>query len=455
MPSTTEITVTQLSRLVGLPKRRPSSTCASTRTSPPTRGCCPARAAATFAASRPGPPTTPGKTVIVVCQKGLKLSQGVAAWLRHEGIDAQTLEGGFEAWRDGGPAARAHRQAPAARRAGPHRVGDARAAQGRPHRLPVADPPLRRSRAPCSCSWRRRRSRPWPSASRRRRSTSTACSGAIAATTCTFDTMLEEFGLESAPLLQLATHRARRRHRPARPGAAGGGPARGVARLLAHVPRRPRAARGGHGALRCLLSLVPRRQRRDAQLAVDQGPGLRSGDDGHDAIAAHVRRRRRRRADVRRGAGGLGQDRAHSLRRAGRADRAHAPRAGRREANGSTSSATSRRSTSACCCRGPRRCSSRPTSAGGCTASRAGWRPACCSCCRARWSCSTLSMLYAAFGKLPLAEALFVGVKAAVLAIVVEALLRIARRSLKGNVEWADRRRRRSSPSSSWRCRSR
>jgi chromate transporter len=49
----------------------------------------------------------------------------------------------------------------------------------------------------------------------------------------------------------------------------------------------------------------------------------------------------------------------------------------------------------------------------------------------------TLSMLYAAFGKLPIAEALFVGVKAAVLAIVVEALLRVARRSLKGNVEWA------------------
>jgi len=47
-----------------------------------------------------------------------------------------------------------------------------------------------------------------------------------------------------------------------------------------------------------------------------------------------------------------------------------------------------------------------------------------------------LSMLYAAFGKLPLAEALFLGVKAAVLAIVVEALLRVARRSLKGGMEW-------------------
>ncbi len=48
-----------------------------------------------------------------------------------------------------------------------------------------------------------------------------------------------------------------------------------------------------------------------------------------------------------------------------------------------------------------------------------------------------LSILYAAFGKLPVAEALFVGIKAAVLAIVVEALLRIARRSLRDNVEWA------------------
>ncbi len=47
-----------------------------------------------------------------------------------------------------------------------------------------------------------------------------------------------------------------------------------------------------------------------------------------------------------------------------------------------------------------------------------------------------LSMAYAAFGKLAVAEALFIGVKAAVLAIVVEALLRVARRSLKGNVDW-------------------
>ncbi len=47
-----------------------------------------------------------------------------------------------------------------------------------------------------------------------------------------------------------------------------------------------------------------------------------------------------------------------------------------------------------------------------------------------------LSMLYAAFGKLPVIEAIFVGVKAAVLAIVVEALLRIAKRSLTDSSGW-------------------
>jgi rhodanese-related sulfurtransferase len=39
-----------------------------------------------------------GKSVAVVCQRGAKLSQGTAAWLRHAGAAAEFLEGGFEAW---------------------------------------------------------------------------------------------------------------------------------------------------------------------------------------------------------------------------------------------------------------------------------------------------------------------------------------------------------------------
>jgi chromate transporter len=47
-----------------------------------------------------------------------------------------------------------------------------------------------------------------------------------------------------------------------------------------------------------------------------------------------------------------------------------------------------------------------------------------------------LSMLYVAFGALPWVEAVFFGIKAAVLAIVIEALLRVARRSLKLTSDW-------------------
>jgi chromate transporter len=47
-----------------------------------------------------------------------------------------------------------------------------------------------------------------------------------------------------------------------------------------------------------------------------------------------------------------------------------------------------------------------------------------------------LSMIYAAFGQVPFVAALFFGIKAAVLAIVIEALLRVARRALKFASDW-------------------
>lgn len=48
-----------------------------------------------------------------------------------------------------------------------------------------------------------------------------------------------------------------------------------------------------------------------------------------------------------------------------------------------------------------------------------------------------LSMVYAAFGNIPLVEALFFGIKAAVLVIVIDALLRIAKRTLLLPAHWA------------------
>ncbi|MGI9370376.1 MAG: chromate resistance protein ChrB domain-containing protein, partial [Ruegeria sp.] len=41
-----------------------------------------------------------GQHCVITCQKGKKLSQGVAAWLRSEGENAEYLEGGMFAWRD-------------------------------------------------------------------------------------------------------------------------------------------------------------------------------------------------------------------------------------------------------------------------------------------------------------------------------------------------------------------
>ncbi len=48
-----------------------------------------------------------------------------------------------------------------------------------------------------------------------------------------------------------------------------------------------------------------------------------------------------------------------------------------------------------------------------------------------------LSMIYALLGQVPLVAALFLGLKCAVLVLVIEALLRVAKRALKGRIAWA------------------
>lgn len=47
-----------------------------------------------------------------------------------------------------------------------------------------------------------------------------------------------------------------------------------------------------------------------------------------------------------------------------------------------------------------------------------------------------LAMIYAAFGTVPLVEAIFLGIKAAVLVIVIEALMRISKRALTQRAHW-------------------
>jgi rhodanese-related sulfurtransferase len=102
MPSPTEISVAQLARLVGLPS---APAIIDVRTDED-YAACPRLIPGSV---RRNPFDVAGwsegltdRNVVVVCQKGLKLSQGTAAWLRHEGVRAETLEGGFVAWREGG-----------------------------------------------------------------------------------------------------------------------------------------------------------------------------------------------------------------------------------------------------------------------------------------------------------------------------------------------------------------
>lgn len=43
-------------------------------------------------------PRLSGKSVVVICHEGQKLSEGTAAWLRQVGVPAKTLEGGHFGW---------------------------------------------------------------------------------------------------------------------------------------------------------------------------------------------------------------------------------------------------------------------------------------------------------------------------------------------------------------------
>jgi rhodanese-related sulfurtransferase len=102
MAAPTQITVSQLSRLIGLPD------------SPILVDVCIDEDFALDPRLIPGSfrhpfddivslaPQLSGARVVVLCQKGLKLSQGAAAILRASGITAESLEGGLLAWADAG-----------------------------------------------------------------------------------------------------------------------------------------------------------------------------------------------------------------------------------------------------------------------------------------------------------------------------------------------------------------
>jgi rhodanese-related sulfurtransferase len=102
MPATTLITTQQFSRLIGLPS---SPAVVDVRIDDDYRAdprLVPGSLRRDYRAIASWAKDYFDKSVVVVCQRGEKLSEGTAAWLRHEDIDAQSLEGGFEGWKKAG-----------------------------------------------------------------------------------------------------------------------------------------------------------------------------------------------------------------------------------------------------------------------------------------------------------------------------------------------------------------
>ncbi|MFD2499232.1 hypothetical protein ACFSTI_10865 [Rhizorhabdus histidinilytica] len=144
MPALNSISVDKLTRLIGTPSSPAlidlRAGIGDERLIP---GSIPRRAAEVSEWGR----ALAGRSAVIIDEDGGPLSQGVAAWLRSDGIAAEILEGGHAAWRNGRhPLVRTDRLP--SRQAGGQTLWVTRAAEGRPDRLPMADPPLCRPRRP-------------------------------------------------------------------------------------------------------------------------------------------------------------------------------------------------------------------------------------------------------------------------------------------------------------------
>ncbi|MEM7547770.1 MAG: chromate resistance protein ChrB domain-containing protein [Pseudomonadota bacterium] len=204
MPSPTQITPAQLNRLIGTPDAPDIvDVCIEADFAADPR-LIPSARRQPFAEIEALIPRLSGKRVVIVCQKGRKLSQGAAAVLRCGGIAAETLEGGIMAWRDAGlPLIPAASLPP-------------RDAMGRTLWVTRHRPKIDR----IACPWLIRR---FVDPSARflfvapdevhdvaNRFTATPFDVANVHWTyrgdgCTFDTMIEEFALTTVPLRRLAT----------------------------------------------------------------------------------------------------------------------------------------------------------------------------------------------------------------------------------------------------------
>lgn len=145
-----------------------------------------------------------GRAAIVICHQGLKLSEGSAAWLRHSGVPAENLDGGIEAWIKAG-----HPLVPLGKL-------PARDKHGRTVWVTRSRPKIDR----IACPWLIRRfvdpeavflfvtPAEVSGVAQRFAATPFDVEGVFwshRGEQCTFDVMVEEFGLANEPLLRLAT----------------------------------------------------------------------------------------------------------------------------------------------------------------------------------------------------------------------------------------------------------
>ncbi len=204
MPSPTQITVQQLARLIGLPDTPTIIDVCTDEDFDSDPRLIPSAFRHPFNDIAALAPRLRGNRVVIVCQKGKKISQGAAAVLRHHDIAAESLEGGNFAWRDANmpliPAAKL-----------PPRNAEGRTVWVTRHR-PKVDR--------VACPWLIRRF-----VDRNAQFLFVAPSEVLdvaehfgatpfdvedvfwshRAECCTFDTMIEEFGLETEPMKRLAT----------------------------------------------------------------------------------------------------------------------------------------------------------------------------------------------------------------------------------------------------------
>jgi rhodanese-related sulfurtransferase len=144
-----------------------------------------------------------GRSTIVSCLRGEKLAQGTAAWLRQLGVHAETLEGGFEGWKAAKLPLLDTRKLPP------------RDAKGRTVWVTRARPKVDR----IACPWLIRRfvdpravflfvnPSEVDAVAERFAATPFDVEGVFwshRGELCTFDVMVEEFGLATEPMLRLA-----------------------------------------------------------------------------------------------------------------------------------------------------------------------------------------------------------------------------------------------------------